>query len=123
LADHVAFLKRRGPAPAGTPPFALAFALLGTRRFLGRHLERGDLPAAMDGQVQQAMPEFTRLIGDRRDALLVECLVSLHQARRAEKIDVAVVYGAGHMPAVCRELLRRCGYRPRRALWLTVFDF
>jgi hypothetical protein len=33
------------------------------------------------------------------------------------------VYGAAHMPAVTRELLRRYGYRPRTAEWLTVFGF
>jgi hypothetical protein len=105
------------------PPFALAFALLGTRRTLGRYLESGDLPTHLDGAVRQALPELTGLIVDRRDALLVDCLVSLHEAHQGERLDVAVVYGAGHMPAVTRELLRRFGYRPRTAEWLTVFDF
>jgi hypothetical protein len=37
--------------------------------------------------------------------------------------DPAVVYGVGHMTAVTHEMLRRFGYRPRTAAWLTVFDF
>jgi hypothetical protein len=105
------------------PPFALAFALLGTRRTLSRYLDSGDLPTHLDGQVRHALPELTGLIVDHRDALLVDCLVSLHQAHQGERLDVAVVYGAAHMPAVTRELLRRYGYRPRTAEWLTVFDF
>jgi hypothetical protein len=49
--------------------------------------------------------------------LAVWCLVPPYA------IDVPVVYGAGHMPALTHELLRRYGYRPRTAEWLTVFDF
>lgn len=105
------------------PPYALAFALLGTRRTLGRHLATDDLPGYLDDQVRQAAPEMTELIVDHRDTLLVDSLAAIHQARQAEGVDVAVVYGAGHMPAVTSELFRRYGYRPRTAEWLTVFDF
>lgn len=105
------------------PAFALAVALLGTRRTLSRHLESGDVPDVLDYQVRRVAPQLTDLIMDHRDTLLVDCLASIHKQRHAEEIDVAVVYGAGHMPAVARELLRRYGYRPRSAEWLTVFDF
>jgi hypothetical protein len=105
------------------PPFALAFALLGTRRTLSRHLSSDDLPALAEEQARQAIPELTELILDHRDALLMASLASIHQEWHAEKIDVAVVYGAGHMPAITHELLRRYNYRPRTAEWLTVFDF
>ena len=37
--------------------------------------------------------------------------------------DIAVVYGAAHMPALIRHLQSRYGFRPRAADWLTVFDF
>lgn len=105
------------------PPFGLAFALLGTRRTLSRHLGTDDLPTHLEDQVRQAIPKLTELILDHRDAQLADCLASIHQARQAENINVAVVYGAGHMPALTLELLRRYGYRPRKAEWLTVFDF
>jgi hypothetical protein len=105
------------------PPFALAFALLGTRRTLSRYLDSGDLPTHLDAAARETMPELTGLIVDRRDAVLVDCLVSLCQEHQGERLDVAVVYGAGHMPTVTRELLSRFGYRPRTAEWLTVFDF
>jgi hypothetical protein len=103
------------------PPFALAFGLLGTRRTFSKYLNADDLPDHLDVEVKQALPELTGLILDSRDALLVDCLVSIHDAHQAER--VAVVYGAGHMPAVTREMFRRFGYRPRSAEWLTVFDF
>jgi hypothetical protein len=104
------------------PPFALAFALVGTRRTLSRHLGTDDLPTHLDDQARQALPELTGLILDHRDTQLTDCLASIHQARQTENISVAVVYGAGHMPALTHELLRRYGYRPRQAEWLTVFD-
>ena len=105
------------------PPFALAFALLGTRRTLSRHLGAEDLPDPVEAQARQLMPQLHDVILDHRDRLLTDCLASIYAARHTEDIDVAVVYGAGHMPAVTRELFRRYGYRPRTADWLTVLDF
>jgi len=105
------------------PPYALAFALRGTRRTFSRHLGVDDLPTHLEIQARQATPELTEVMLDHRDTCLVDCLTSVHQARQTETIDVAVVYGADHMPAVTHELLRRFGYRPRTAQWLTVFDF
>lgn len=105
------------------PAFALAFMLLGTRRTLGRYLGIDDLPDLPMEQARQVAPQLTELIVDHRDHLLVDCLTSIHQQRHAEQIDVAVVYGAGHMPAVIQALIQRHGYRPRSAEWLTVIDF
>jgi hypothetical protein len=51
---------------------------------------------------------------------------SVHSPRftrhKNESIDVAVVYGAAHMPAVTRQMSARFGYRPWTAEWLPVFD-
>lgn len=105
------------------PPFALSYALLGTRRTLSRYLGTEDLPDPVQARTRQVLPQLTELILDHRDALLADCLASIHDAHRDETFEVAVVYGAGHMPAVSRELNRRFRYRPRTAEWLTVFDF
>jgi hypothetical protein len=105
------------------PPFALSFALLGTRRTLGRQLGTEDLPDPLEAQTRQLLPQLHEVILDHRDLLLTDCLASIFVARHTEDIDVAVVYGARHMPAVTRELFRRYGYRPRTADWLTVLDF
>lgn len=105
------------------PPFALAFTLLGTRRILSRYLALDDMPTPAAEQARQATRELTELILDHRDALLIDCLEAIHQAHHTQHIDVAVVYGAEHMPAIAHELLRRHDYRPRSAEWLTVFDF
>jgi hypothetical protein len=105
------------------PLFALSFTLLGTRRTLSRHLAYDDMPAPEEELARHAMPQLTELIVDHRDGLLLDCLASIHRERHGERIDVAVVYGAAHMPAITHELHRRYGYRPRTAEWLTVFDF
>jgi hypothetical protein len=104
------------------PACAAAFTLLGTRRTLSRYLATDDLPTHEEGQARQATRQLTELILDHRDALLIESLDSVYQARHAEDIDVAVVYGAEHMRALARHLFQRYGYRPRTAEWLTIFE-
>src|SRR5215469_1514428 len=105
------------------PLFALSFALVGTRRTLIRHLGTEDLPNPAEAQARQLLPQFHEVLLDHRDRLLTDCLASIHDQRHSEDIDVAVVYGAGHMQAVTHDLFRRYGYRPRTAEWLTVADF
>lgn len=104
------------------PAFAAAFTLLGTRRILSRYLATDDLPSHEEEQARQATRQLTELILDHRDALLTASLDSVYQARHAEDIDVAVVYGAEHMRALARHLFQRYGYRPRTAEWLTIFE-
>ncbi|MFI6265843.1 hypothetical protein [Micromonospora sp. NPDC051006] len=53
---------------------------------------------------------------------LLAALSELIRTRSSEPIDVAVVYGAGHVPAIVRGLVDRHGYRPRTAEWITVLD-
>ncbi len=104
------------------PACAAAFTLLGTRRILSRYLAADDLPSHEEVQARRATRQLTELILDHRDALLIESLDAVFQARHAEDIDVAVVYGAEHMRAVARHLFQRYGYRPRTADWLTIFE-
>lgn len=105
------------------PPAALAVRVFGTRRFMARHLSLDDLPTSEDHMARSVAGELLELIVDHRDGLLIAALASIHEERCAEPVTVAVVYGAGHLPAVVRALLARYGYRPLTAEWLTVFDF
>ncbi len=96
----------------------------GTRRLLSPEIEVNDLPSAADERY--ADHEFTehaeRAFGGERDERLLAALSELIRNRSAERIDVAVVYGAGHVPAIVRGLLELHGYRPRSAEWLTVLE-
>jgi hypothetical protein len=105
------------------PSIALAIRLYGTRRFLAQHWNLEDLPSSQEDLLRNKAPEATELLLDHRDTLLVRALASIHETRKDEPINVAVVYGAAHMPAITREMYGRFGYRPRAAEWVPVFDF
>ncbi len=104
------------------PPFAVGLRLFGTRRFIGRFLSLDDQPRWAD-QADGRFGSLFELLVQHRDELLLDALASIHEARGAEPVTVAVVYGAGHMPAVIHGMLDRYGYQPRGAEWLTIFDF
>jgi hypothetical protein len=87
-----------------------------------RHATTDDVPSPEDEQFQEQAPELANLINDSRDRRLVQALVDIHEERSAEDIDVAVVYGAGHMGAVVHALLRSYRYIPGDAEFLTVVD-
>jgi hypothetical protein len=66
---------------------------------------------------------FSRIMIEDRDRDLLKALQGVHEERKDEAIEVAVVYGAAHMPAVVRGLHARFGYRAvRGSEWLTAID-
>jgi pheromone shutdown protein TraB len=81
------------------------------------------LPDAAEIMVRDKAQALTELLLDRRDALLATALDDVLVQYADEPVDIAVVYGAGHMPALTRYLVAKYGFRPREAEWLTVFDF
>ncbi|MFD7003995.1 hypothetical protein ACFWA5_49185 [Streptomyces mirabilis] len=56
-----------------------------------------------------------------RDLLLAEALRALQERHEMDDLEIAVVYGARHMPAVVRHLATVYGHRPMGAEWLTVY--
>lgn len=104
-------------------PWAALYVLLfGAQRFLAQGLALDDDTPYTEPSGGERWDDIDEVIVDHRDALLLDALSEIHEARCTESIDVAVVYGAGHMPAVVHGLRKRHGYRARRADWLTVFD-
>jgi hypothetical protein len=101
------------------PFLTVTMAVGGTRWLLRRRLEVSD-----DTEVRMSRAFLTRWFIDERDDELVKVLTEVHGTRGDEPIDVAVVYGAAHMPAVVHALAGALGYRPQRGSeWLTVVDF
>jgi len=84
--------------------------------------EVNDLPSDEDERLAESAPELTHAMLDERDERLLDCLSRLHEERGEEKIEVAVVYGAGHVPAIVHGLQQRFGYVARVGEWLTVVD-
>lgn len=69
-----------------------------------------------------AEEQFLSVLTDERDRRLIAALCELHATHSGERIDVAVVYGAGHVGAVVHALAATLDYRPRSAEWLTVLE-
>lgn len=103
------------------PWVALYVLLFGARRFLARELALDDDSPYVEPSPGQPWESIDRVIVDDRDVALLDALSKIHEDRCDEAIDVAVIYGAAHMPAVIHGLLNRHGYRARGAEWLTVF--
>lgn len=105
----------------GAPVAGLVAAVRGPRIFLNQGGLAVKLPPT---RVGVRMPHLDhgpveRAFLERRDRLLVDAIGQIHAQRRGEPITVAVVYGAGHIPAVYAELLVHLGYRPGEPQWLT----
>jgi hypothetical protein len=104
------------------PAYAVGLLVFGSREFLARRLGSSeDLPTREDELGYGRFDPLKELVVDDRDVLLVRALDGIYQQRSQEPISVAVVYGAGHMPAVVRHLATY-GYRASSAEWLTVFS-
>lgn len=115
-------LRHRLLTYAALPVAAAMQFFEGRRALLRPEVEVNDLPsphdeAYLDSEVGE---HVERVLLGERDARLLAALTEIHRTRAHERIDVAVVYGTGHVPAVVRGLLDRHGYRVRTAEWLTV---
>ncbi|MFD4503675.1 hypothetical protein [Streptomyces sp. NPDC058457] len=102
------------------PVMGLVFALRGPSAFLDEDLAVEDLPSTLRAEMMADSPVEQAMTG-RRDQRLLDALGEIHAERGNEAIRVAVVYGAGHVPAIVSGLWDRYGYRPREAEWVTVF--
>lgn len=120
---HAVPILHRAVLLLAAPVVGAAFWLVGTRRMLARYAAVEDLPDATEVMLRDKAQELAELLLDRRDALLAAALDQVLAQHGDEAIAIAVVYGAGHMPALTRYLVAKYGFRPREAEWLTVFDF
>ncbi|TWF79614.1 hypothetical protein FHX44_115548 [Pseudonocardia hierapolitana] len=106
---------------ATVPAFGLYTRLFMSREMLARELfTLGGDTLAIEEPSGFALHE---IVLDQRDALLCAEVTRIHTERCEEDIDVAVVYGAGHVAPLVAHLRARHGYVPRDAEWLLVFDF
>jgi hypothetical protein len=115
-------LKERALVATVVPAMTAGMRLLGTRRWLARHLAVDDLMSEGEEAVADFWPGLDDLVLRRRDRLLIDTLTRLDRAYegRTGPFTIAVVYGAGHMRAVC-EALAGLGHHAADAEWITVF--
>ena len=100
------------------PVLTVAMAVGGRSWLMRRNFEVSD-----DSEPRLRWSFLNRLMLDQRDRQLVAAVTGIHEARHGEAIDVAVVFGAAHMPAVVRTLAEQLGYRAERGDWIRAIDF
>jgi hypothetical protein len=116
LAPELRFDRRMAPeqrfgAAVMTPLLALAMAVTGGDEWMAQ------APLDVDDTMR-----FDDLAD--RDALIIDVIREIHGEFAGEDMEVGVVFGAAHMPAVVRELTGNLGYRVLPgATWLTAIDF
>src|SRR6266496_3935944 len=99
-------------------PFVTIAQLVGGRR----RLLAPDV-VLEDGEPDVELPEeLAAVLGGERDERLFAALAELHEKRSHERIDVAIVYGAQHVPVLVHRLAATLGYRPTSADWITMVD-
>lgn len=101
------------------PVVTVAQLVGGRKRLLAPDvaLDDNDLP---DDDVSE---QLASVLGGERDERLFEALAKLHESRGHERIDIAIVYGAAHVPTLVHRLAATLGYRPSTADWITVVDW
>jgi hypothetical protein len=106
--------EERLAATVMTPILALHMAISGNGDWLGR------APLEIHDHT-----EVRRDASDvEREELLLGVMREIDGEFAAEDMEVAVVFGAFHMPTVVRELTGKLGYRVMRgSQWLTAIDF
>jgi hypothetical protein len=101
------------------PFLTVAMAVGGRNWLLRRNYEVSD-----DSQPQMRSSFMQRAMHDDRDKLLVSTVSRIYEERNDQQIDVAIAYGAAHMPVVIQTLIGRLGYRPERGgEWILAIDF
>jgi hypothetical protein len=115
-------LKERALVATVVPAMTAAMRLVGTRRWLARHLALEDLVSEGEEAAADFWPGLDDLVLRRRDRLLIRTLTDFHRGYtgRTGTFTIAVVYGARHMRAAS-EALSGLGYHAADAEWLTVF--
>ena len=100
---------------AAIPVVTVGQFFAGRRAIL--NLEVNDLPTAAEELRGEDLDEFMDLLLGRRDDQVLAALAEIVRDRAEEKIDVAVVYGAAHVPGILRGLYT-LGYRVVSADWV-----
>jgi hypothetical protein len=104
-----------------TPVAVILNLFGGHRRILSPSMEVSDLPSPEDEEFAESAygEQFEELLGGERDDRVIAALADLVRRRGRERIDVAVVYGAGHTAAIV-DALFKLGFRMRPSDWITV---
>lgn len=107
----------------GAPAYALYHRWLGSRMSLAKGHALDDLPSR--GETLSWTPEFAAFdeaLLTVRDKRLVEVMGDYLDNAPAEPSRLAIVYGALHMRAVIKELVRNRNFRCTESKWMLIFS-
>jgi hypothetical protein len=106
----------------GITPVAAALNFFnGRERLLSPDIEVNDLPTAAEELEPDEVAAFRDLLIGRRDEKVLTALAEVDAERSGEPIQVAVVYGAAHVPGIVIGL-SKLGYRVATADWITAVE-
>lgn len=101
------------------PIYAIGEYFNGRRSLLSPDVEVNDLPTVEEELQDDDLDQLEDVVLTRRDSRVLAALVEIVRDRGDGDIEVAVVYGAGHVPGILRGLYP-LGYRVVSAEWLMV---
>jgi len=103
------------------PLFGLWLIVSGSRSFIARDMEVNDLPDPDDAFIPDALAQVQDAVIHDRDKLLCTAIAREATSAASSMKTVAILWGAGHMPAVVHFLMGPLRYRVLAAEWVTVF--
>jgi hypothetical protein len=109
--------KTRAVMWAAAPVVSIGQFFAGRRVLLSPDIEVNDLPTRQEELRGEEWDRFFDLLLDRRDDRAVAAVAGVVRDRGDEALEVAVVYGARHVPGILRGLYK-LGYRVVEADWL-----
>jgi hypothetical protein len=109
--------KTRAMMWAVTPVVSIGQFFAGRRALLSPDIEVNDLPTRQEELRGEEWDRFFDLLLDRRDDRAVAAVANVVRDHGDQELEVAVVYGAKHVPGILRGLYG-LGYRVVQADWL-----
>lgn len=103
------------------PVFGIYLFFSGSREMLVKYLllEKPDLKK---DDAEDEIDKFEKLFIDERDGVLIENIEQFHNENDNEKLKVAVVFGAAHMPKVASFLIHELKYKLVETKLVKIFD-
>lgn len=108
--------------PIGAYFFGLYLRLFGTRNLVARYIDTQMLESREDHLRDDDTQALDEIVLDRRDQHLINVIDAQISELGDGKQTIGIVYGASHMRAVARHLVRNHGCRTLNGEWITVFD-
>ena len=103
------------------PLFGLWLIVSGSRSMIAKQTEVNDLPDRDEAFMPNSLARVQDAIVHDRDRLLCDAIAREADAPAPSTKTVAILWGAGHMPAVVHFLMGSLRYRVLTTEWVTVF--